>query len=389
MIWLLRNLIGYITIEIRGNNCEQLLNCAAANNINLWNLHYKKGYIYGNISPKNFFKLYDLRHGLGTKIKIIKKHGIFFRLKRYKKRFGFIVGFFIFIAILLFLTNFIWIINIEGNNIIPTYQIINSCKKIGIYEGMYKGKLNNKYDAQRLQLLENGIAWCSLNTEGCILTVNLSEATISDKDQRQSPTNIKASTDGKIKKIDVTSGNVIVKVGDTVSKGDLLVSGIKENMSSTLFVHSTGEIIAETNRVFSAYGDFTQKKIGETGEKITRYSIYFFGCKIPLYLGQINKPYNYSKKIIYARLLNKKIPIKIACEEYKITQNKTVTYSFDELEEILYNEIQKQIKDFEFINIFEQTRDVVQTDKGILMKISCICEENIALEDEILLSKEN
>lgn len=389
MIWLWRFIIGYLVLEITGENCEEILNRAAANNIYFWNLKFIKQKIYGNISRKGFKKLFTIRHGLKCKIKIIKKSGVIFRIKNHKKRFGILIGATFFLIILLFLRNFVWVIRVEGNSIIPTQQILNSCKKIGIYEGINKNKINNKYDAQRLQLIQNGIAWCSLNVEGCVLTVNLSEVAISDEAERQDPSNIKAAIEGKIKKINVTSGNVAVKVGDTVSKGDILVSGIVENMSSTVFVHSSGEIIAETKRVFSASGDFIQQKNLETGETVTRYSIQFFNIKIPLYLGEIGQNYNYNYTIKNFEMFGEKIPIKIAKEQYNLIQSTKKRLNKSELEEKLHSDIKNQLNNFNFINVSQIDKEVVYTDKGMLLKITYVCEENIAQQSKILLSKEN
>ncbi len=389
MLWLWRFIVGYVTIEIYGDECELILNRAASNGINLWDLKYKKGSIYGNISTKNFIKLHTIKRGLKCKIRIIKKHGLIFRIKKHKKRIGFLVGMIIFIAILFLLSNFVWIINIEGNYIIPTKEIINSCQKIGIYEGIKKQKINSKYDAQRLQLIQNGIAWCSFNVEGCVLTINLSEVSISDDKERQTPSNLKASIEGKIKKIDVTSGNAVVKVGDTVSKGDLLVSGVIENLSSTHFVHSSGEIIAETKRVFSSQGDFKQKIKAETNEKITRYTIEFFGFKLPLYLGNVKKTYNYKCTVKNLKLFQKKIPVKIIKENYNITRQESINYTKQTLEKMLYKDIKKQVDDFEFKSYEESDKEIIYTDKGILIKITYICEENIAVQNNILLSTKN
>ncbi len=389
MLWFWRFLMGYLTIKIDGENGEQILNLAAANGINIWNLRYKNGCIYGNITAKNFLFLRDIKRGIKCRISIVAKKGAVFHLKKYKNRIGFLLGGVVFSAFLIFLSNFVWIINIEGNQSIPTSTIIASCKKIGIYEGMLKKKINNKYDAQRLQLTQHGIAWCSLNIEGCVLTVNLSEATISDESERNTPSNLKSSIEGKIKKIDVTSGNVAVKVGDTVSKGDLLVSGVMENMSSTLFVHSEGNIIAETKRIFSAEGEFKQTIDQKTGDILKRYTLDIFNIKIPLYLGNIKQKYSYKSEFKNLKLFNKKIPIKIACEQYYILKKETVTYDENELDKILSQDIKNQVKKFDFINAVAGEKEVVTTEKGILLKITYYCEENIAVQDKILLNTQN
>lgn len=389
MIWFWRFLMGYLTIKIHGENGEQILNRAAANGIGIWNLRYKNGYILGNISAENFCKLRALKRGIKCKVSIIKKYGYIFSLKKYKKRTGFMLGIAAFSAILFFLSNFVWIINVEGNTNLSTQEIISSCKKIGIYEGIPKAKINNKYDSQRLQLVQDGIAWCSLNVEGGVLTVNLSETTVSDKSERQVPSNLKANFEGKIKKIDVTSGNSVVKVGDIVSKGDLLVSGVNENLSSTLFVHSDGIIIAETKRIFSAEGEYIQTIEQKTGDTIKRFTLDFFNIKIPLYLGNVKQRHSYNAYIKNLTLFDKKIPIKFACEKYDILQEETVTYDKVILEEMLYNNIKNQVEDFDFINAVEGEKEIITTDKGILIKITYYCEENIAVQDKILLDTQN
>ncbi|MBR5473435.1 MAG: hypothetical protein IKU82_05560, partial [Clostridia bacterium] len=82
---------------------------------------------------------------------------------------------------------------------------------------------------------------------------------------------------------------------------------------------------------------------------------------------------------------NKKIPINIACEQYKITNKKSVTYQSNALEEMLYNEIKKQVKSHNFISALETQKVIINTPKGIILKITYDCEENIAIQDEILM----
>ena len=59
------------------------------------------------------------------------------------------------------------------------------------------------------------------------------------------------------------------------------------------------------------------------------------------------------------------------------------------LEDKLYKDIEKQVNKYNFLSIKESGRDYIYTDSGILLKITYICEENIAVQDKILLSKVN
>ncbi len=389
MIWLWRYLSGFLTIILIGENAEKILNLASRNGINIWNLRCKKGNIIGNIGIKSFKKLRYVKPGVKCKIKILEKRGFVFRINKYKNRFGSIVGIISFFLIIFILSNFIWIINIVGNDNIKSSEILSICKKINIYEGVNKNHIDTKYDAQRIMLAQKEIAWCSLNIEGSVLTINLTESQKSDKEQRKNPSNIKAKIEGKIKKIDVKSGNVLVKVGDTVSKGELLVSGVIDNLTSTHFAHSEGNIIAETKRTFSSEGKFIQSVSQYTGETINRYTLNIFNKKFPLFLGTINDKYNYSLSMKNLKLFDKKIPIKVGAEKYEITQKLDVCYDEVTLEKILREDIEKQVKNMDLISAKEYEKEVVKTDKGILLKISFNCEENIAVQDKILLSKVN
>lgn len=389
MIWLWRYLLGFLNITLYGENAEQILNLAAKNNINLWHLSCKKGNITGNIGIKNFIRLRYIKRGIKCKIKINQKKGIVFHTRKYINRTGFFLGIFLFILILTALSNFVWVIKVEGNSDIPDSEIIQSCKEIGIYEGMYKKRIDTKYDSQRLLLKQNGIAWGFFNLSGSVLTFNLSETEFSDKSERQAATNIKAAFDGKITKIDVKSGEVTVKVGDTVSKGDLLISGISERNSSKLFLHSDGVIIAETKRTYSASGNFVQQIESENKKIKNRYTVEFFKLKIPLFLGSVKNYRSYNCKCKKIKMFDNRIPISIANEKYVFADKKTVSYKKSELEKILCDDIKKQVEASNLISATEINRDVNITDDGMLINITYTCEENIALSENILLNTEN
>ena len=56
---------------------------------------------------------------------------------------------------------------------------------------------------------------------------------------------------------------------------------------------------------------------------------------------------------------------------------------------MLYKDIEKQVKKFDFISITEAKKETIKTEKGILLKITYICKENIAVPEEILFDNVN
>ncbi len=384
-----RFLGGYITILLCGTDVEQLLNSASKNRINIWGLRYSKGNITGNISVKNFKKLRLIKRGIKCRVKILKKRGFCFISQKYKKRTGFIVGLFVFLFLLNIMSQFIWIINVEGSENISKEEVLESCNELGISEGILSNRIDTKNDAERLLLIQEGLAWGSLNVEGCILTVNLTEIKASDREERKMPSNIKAAYTGVISKIDISTGNVAVKVGDLVSSGDLLVSGIIEQYGSTLFVHSAGEIFAKTEHKFTEEANFVQQiNIPQEKTKIRR-GVEFFGLKIPLYLGSVDGNYDSDTNIKQLSLFGKRIPITIATQKYNLLTEKTVEYTPSQLEERLYEKIENRVKKSNFEAVNEISREVIKTDNGIKLEVIYLCEENIAMQDDILIGAQN
>lgn len=100
----------------------------------------------------------------------------------------------------------------------------------------------------------DGIAWAGVEIRGVKLTVSIEDSiSVPKLIQSNQPYNIVAERDGLIVKMEVYAGNALVKEGDTVRKGQLLVSGKIENQRPDLGgdfgskeVHALGRVIART-----------------------------------------------------------------------------------------------------------------------------------------------
>lgn len=388
MLWLVLYLRGYLKIKIVGAFSEQILNLTARNRIRLWDLRCTKDSITGYITVKGFKKLRIIKRGTKTRVKIIGRYGLPFVLKKYNKRYGIALGAVIFFAVLKIMSGFIWTVNIEGNTSVTNAEIISALKGLGIGEGTQIKSISPVRDAQRLILEMPRLAWASLNIEGSVLTVNITEAKDTDN-KDNTPTNLKAATDGTITDIDVISGNTVVKVGDTVAAGDVLVSGISERIFGTQYVRSKGTVTAKTERSFSSHGDFKQKIQVKTGKKIKRRVLSVFGVDIPLYLGEIREGYIAVKKEHRLKLFGREIPIRLTVKTFELTEEKEVVYTEKQLLDILEKDIENQINQAECGKITLKNSAVTPTEGGLKLEKIVNCEENIAKEEILLINTIN
>ena len=383
MLWLYRFIIGFLEVEFSGDIAEVILNICAKNGISLWNSKRKGKKIRCHITVRDFKALPNAAKKSGIRVHILKKQGLPFIINRYKKRFGIPAGAALFFSVLQIMSCFVWTVEVSGNKNVPESEILAACEKIGIKEGVLKSKINPQISKQELLLSLDSLAWASVNIEGCRATVNVTE-TKEKAEDNSVPSNLKATADGIITKIDVTSGNCVVKAGDTVAKGELLVSGVIERADSTRFVHSSGSITARTERVIEVSAYYNRTVSEKTGPVKKRRALSFFGIRIPLYLGRVNGNFESRSEMKEASLFGKKLPIRLYTKYCEITDEKKITVTKDEL----LNELKgllTQAANRENITDFEvKNREFDEIKGGISLKAVISAEENIA-EQEILL----
>lgn len=385
MLWIYRFIFGYLNVDFSGDIAETILNLSAKQGISLWNSKRKKNKINCNMMISDFLRLPKIIKGKGLRVHILKKVGLPFFIKRYKKRYGIGVGIILFFAILKIFSSFLWSVNVVGNTYTKEADIIKACNEIGVKEGTYKNNIDTGILKQKLLLKVESLAWASFNIEGCKLTVNVSEPQHIAKKEK-SYTNLKASADGVIKKIDITSGTAVVSVGDVVKKGDLLVSGVIENPNSTRFVHSTGSVIAETKRDYTFSLDYNQKLFVKTGKRKEKQVLYVFGLKIPLFLGCEKGKFESYGSVEQAKILGEKLPIKLYKRNFEYLKEENVKFTTKQLEDKLSNLLDDKIKQQKITNYNIVSAEFSEDKKGITLKSKISAVEDIAKQEILLIS---
>ncbi len=244
---LVRILLGYVRIEVEGYYIERFINICTNNKILIWNLKREKGVkLYLNIGINDFKKISQVARKTNCKVRILRKRGIPFFLNRYKKRKIFVL-FLILIVLSIFVSSkYVWSVKISVKDDLKLENIEEDIEALGITKGVKKDKIDTDKVINELRLKRDDIAWVGIDIEGTNVKVNIVKADkapniIDNSDY----CNIVASKAGIIKKIIAQNGTAIVKVGDQVQKGDILIAGYMEGKyTDTRYVHSLGEVEA-------------------------------------------------------------------------------------------------------------------------------------------------
>lgn len=387
MLWLYRIFSGFLRVRFYGDFCEKALSLCAQNGINLWNSKTNNNAIESYILVRDFKALRNIISGNKIRVHILKKFGVPFITERYKKRYGIFVGAIAFFLILELMTGFIWVIDINGNHKIKDTAILEACNKIGVYQGVKKNSIFPKAEREKLILELDGIAWASMNIKGSRLSVNITETKEKEKSEKYS--NLKSKTDGIIVKMDIVSGTSVVKVGDAVKEGDLLVSGIIETADDTRFVNSKGTITAKTKRTLKFKENLKQTLQIPTGRVKTKTALEFYGIKLPLYLGVENKPYIDSKKEQTLKFFGADLPIKIHKKRFEFYNNKEIVFSYNTVCNRLEKALQEEIKSLEALDYKVLNKSFSKSGDTVTLTASLELTESIAFEDKLLINTGN
>lgn len=390
LIFIYRLFCGYLYVRVTSKNPEKILNLCSANGINVWRVLLKNDKLYFKIGIASFKKLRIYKRNIPAKVHITKKVGFPFFVARNRKRYGMAAGFAVFFVILNLLSSFVWNICISGNQTVKSADIIESLKKIGIYEGASISKIDPNEKRNELLLLENGLSWAAINIEGSKLTVDVVETKALEQ-KEDFPSNLKAACEGVVKKVEVISGVLQVKPGDAIEKGQLLVSGINEYEDQTnRLVRSQGKIYAEVTEVFEVSQPLVVDEFLKTGESAKRSVLEFFGLKIPLFLGSITDTFDSTSTQQKISSGEPYVPVKIYSKNFFKTKRTTYTLNEDTAKkralDKLNNLISKYIGDGEL----EDRNDEIVISEDVLYITSHIkCTKDVVFEEKMQLDTRN
>ena len=291
----IRFLSGYVSFTATGGFPERFLNLCRLNKIMLWNLKSFNGVIFACTDSRSYKRIRSAARKSGMRVRIKRKHGLPFFMENHKRRVGIVAGIFICIAVLLILSTRIWSIDVIGNVKVPSEKITAVFEELGVRKGVSSSRIDIKStELAALQKLEE-LSWININFSGSKAVIEVREAVeLPDIEEDGVPADIVAARDGIITIIRPFDGTAEQEAGNAVAKGDLLISGIKENGDLTVsFCKAKGYVVARTIRRNSyAHPQTVTAKIPLSDKR--RFAVNFLSFEIPL--GVINKEKSFCEK---------------------------------------------------------------------------------------------
>lgn len=277
---------GYMNIEIEGYYIEKFINTCKNKSIFLWGIKRNRVTILkAKIGISNFEQAKEIAKNNQCIIIVKSEKGMPYLIERYKKRKAFVISIFILLAIIFISSRFIWNIQVDGTKKINSDEIIKEAERNGLKIGVLKNKINTENLINKFRIERTDIAWVGIEIKGTNAIIKIVEAEEKPEIINESDyCNIIASKSGVISKIYAQNGTALVKEGDEVKKGDILIGGWMEgNFTEKNYVNGSGVVKARVKYMESKKIDKKEIKREQSGKKENKISIKFNNFKINFY----------------------------------------------------------------------------------------------------------
>lgn len=285
MYRIIRWFTGAIAIELEGEGILDAIKSLS-----------EEGYGFGNFVPtENGYatvcsvfgadKLISKLEGQGIAVRVTKKRGLPFLAIGFLHRPGLLAGLICALLIIFGSTRLIWDVRPQCDEPFDSEAVTSQLRGLGVYTGAKLYSID-VYEAEQRFLIENSeYSDIAINIQGTVATVKLRKRTnVPHKEQSDTPCNIVASEAGVIQKITATKGEPAVMKGNTVAKGDLLISGEVTGKHGAVYLYpAEGSVTAMVYREYTVIIPLETTEKHYTGNVETKTVYSVLGKDFPLF----------------------------------------------------------------------------------------------------------
>jgi similar to stage IV sporulation protein len=258
-------------------------------------------------------------------------------LKKNSNRYGAFAAALIVFAVLVFASGKVYDVRIRGNENMSAEAVETELAKAGLYVGADFRSISLSKVKNTVLSDSDGIGWININRRGTVAYVELREKRSFSDEEDHGFSNVVALQDCVIEQITVKSGLAMVKVGDTVKAGDLLISGVLPEDMGGGFVNADGIVLGRiydesTVSVPRCESIDTLKSSTESarGIKIFNFSINIFK-KYSNYVPEYDIIKNNKQLYLFGKY---RLPIAVTSEYAQKYVKENVTHTDKELIDI-------------------------------------------------------
>ncbi len=291
---------GYVLLYLEGIHLERFVNMAINEQIHLWDLkRLSETTMRLKVSRRGFGKLRHIAYRTRTKVSLCTKHGFFqWKKKAFARKF-FVISSLCGVALMIFISSLVLDIQVIGNTTVEETVILEKLSEISLKKGVFRGNIDSDKVSTHLRSSLDNIAWVGITEEGTKVIVEIKERRPAPLIvPMEVPCHIIATKDAVIREMTVENGEPAVQIGDIVTRGQILISGIVESeRAETRYLHAMGSVTGKTWHEETVTSKMYEYEREYTGNTQTKRYLHLFGRSVCLSFPEEVPYYNYDTDI--------------------------------------------------------------------------------------------
>ncbi len=224
--------------------------------------------------------------GMKFEYQVSDMQGLYGIYRKTRSKTAIFLGAFIILILCIISANTVWDVRVDGNERIPDSAVVHLLSECGFSVGDSWIFSDTAECENSFLSASPDISWININRRGSVAYVTVIEKAKSDSVEEAPKTgyaNVIAAYDGVIEEITVTRGVAMVKPGDVVKAGDLLISGIIPDELGGGYCYAEGRVSALMEDTLEVNVSRNYEKSEKKSEKILTLTLKIFNFSINLF----------------------------------------------------------------------------------------------------------
>ena len=227
---IINRLRGQVRIRAESAFPERILNLCGARELAFWDVVWESPTAFTcRLGRRDWHTLRQAAKNLDCALTVVGREGAPYFFFRFRRRQALLIGLLLCATGLFLGSFFVWDFVVEGNETVPTEEILRALEKNDVHLGSFGLSLNGERIRNHVLLDIPELSWITVNVSGCRAHVQVRERIPApERLDRQTPSNMIARRAGLVLKVRAVDGVAAVQPGTAVTENQLLVSGVED-----------------------------------------------------------------------------------------------------------------------------------------------------------------
>lgn len=236
-------IFGSLHLELRGAQISAVIRHLQVSGVRLEHIRVHQDATTLVVGLHDFWTLYRACRKFGVKFRVISRQGFPFVIRNLSKRKMIVAGMVLFTGLLLLFNSLVWSVTVHGVSEETSLSVLQAARESGLYVGAWKSSVAN-LQAVQARILKRlpSLVWVGIDLAGSQANLQVVERIGGVNVTSSAPHNVVASKPAVVQNIFANRGDVLVKPGQVVHPGQVLISG---DLGQGKLVPASGTALAE------------------------------------------------------------------------------------------------------------------------------------------------